>query len=199
MAVPYCTGPVALYVGIPSGPSDFGTPQFLGHGELAPRIKRDKKYAPIMCDLGGNLIPFDMSWQGQQAFVFVTLTRWNWNVYEVISQIVSGGGSSGVYTLGDSFGDIGTLMMTENVGFTLWLQYPYANPAAGHPAFGAAFMPLGIRFYCAFLEQEDDLEPGTQPNKQHLAFHCIRDYDPTTGALTLGDTNMSGIPLIPPN
>ncbi len=99
----------------------------------------------------------------------------------------------------DPFGSRGTLIGAEGYGHALILQFPYGNAAAGHPAMISAGMPTGYRMILATLENDDDYEGGTEPNKLHLMWHCIEAWFPSTGIFGLYDGDMTGVSLLPPN
>lgn len=170
---PWCTGPVHIYT--------FGL--YLGTAERAPRRRLVQHYSPVMNDIGGTQVPFDVCYEGRESFVQCRLSRWN---YAVLNQL---------FTISDSTkegkdlpGDIGTLMLLEGKAFTLQLVYPYATskPVA------MAGMPTGFRYPATVLETEDD-DPGTEAEYIDLSFHCYRSYDATTGTFLLYDNNVTGL------
>ena len=55
-------------------------------------------------------------------------------------------------------------------------------------------IPTGYRFFGAFLEGPDDLEPGTRPLRLMLTWHALRVYNPATRAYTLYDNDVSACP-----
>lgn len=222
MAVPYNTGAVALWASIPGTPSIAATvgtavlsaaargtaagvlqtmaalatirrqPRFIGTGERGPRIRIRRKFSPVYNDIGGPELSFDDLYAGEDAFVFITLTRWN----EALYQSLAGTPFPGSSMMGDGPGEIGTAMVTEGAAFPIYLRFPAPS---FRPALAAQAYPLGYRFYAASLVDDDDFETGTAANKRHLIFHCRRAYNPANNNLVLGDFNMSGIPALMPN
>lgn len=189
MAHPYVRGPIHIFVG--TGIS--ATPTYLGTGERAPRQSIRREFSPLFNDIGGVSIPFDLSFQGIEAFVTVALTRWNESVLNQIQDVVgNAGGQVDPGTILD--GETGTLMMTENVGQPLWLQYSY-GPGQLAPHAAMADMPPGTRYLCAFLQGPDELEGGTDPARVMLTWHCLRKYDPSTRKMRLFDRTLAGLPL----
>ena len=183
MAIPYVTGPVDIWV----APGNEGA-IFLGHAEHGPTISVRPRYSPVYVDLAGQTIPYDMVYDGEDAIVTATLTRWNQNVLDLIEAIANDT-ASGI----DDPGDIGSLMLTEGKAYELWLHFPYA----AKPAF--ADMLPGQRFPCAFLETDDSPALGTQAKKAHVVWHCLRYLDMSvtnefgTGRFLLWDGNMSAL------
>jgi hypothetical protein len=188
MAQLYCTGPVDLWIGF-----NFESPDFLGHSERGPSFQVRPQYSPVFVDLGGQNVPFDTVYDGEDAMVTVDLTRWNNGLLEIIQDKagLTGPGS-------DAPGNIGTLMVTEGSAYQLYLHFPYAAKAAFSNQTNGA-LPAGYRFRAAFLETDDSPDLGTKAKKQHLVFHCLRTFDPSVvnafgyGELQLFDFEMSGV------
>lgn len=173
MAQPHCTGAVEIYA---AGPS--GGPLHIGTGERAPRRRMVRHFSPVMNDLGGSAVPFDVTYQGKEAFVFVRLTRFNYanllTIYDAFAE--SKGGE-------DDQSEIGTLMITESKIGQLWLSYPYAGRMPG--------MPGGYHFLAAVLDTDEE-QPGTEAEYVDLAWHCIRKYQ--GGKFLLYDHEFVGLP-----
>lgn len=205
MAQPYVTGPALLYVGVTSS-SPGGTSNkavFLGTAEQSPVIEIRPDYEPVFNDLRGSKKPFDLAFEGEEAFTFADLTRWNESVYaalaarpRAVSALGAGGAVAGGLGLAPTrgvniAGDIGTLQLTENQSFTLWVVFPYASKPA------MASMPAGYRFPFTVFEGPDLLKPlGTRPRKIHVVFHHMAGFNPATGAFFTYDTNTAGLPGI---
>lgn len=190
---PWVTGPVDIFVGLGSG----GGPLFLGHDErmLAPMIR--PYYSPHYSSLGGEHIPMDMTYDGQDAMVSVNLTRFNEAVYLALASRAPGSRASPVVAPGvDLPGDLGSLVILEGVAFQLWLRFPYsAKPAM-------AGMPAGYRFPKAYVAGPDTLgNLGTGTRRTSVQFHCLRETTIVPGAALGGvfhrcyDFNMSALPV----
>lgn len=188
MAQPYVRGPIGLHVQIG------GTIFFLGTGERAPRISIKREYEALRSDIAGTRLGLDQSFQGQEAFVTVKLTRWN---ETILTRLQDSTGAFGVTPGSDNMGDVGTLMVFEGQAFPLWVQFPYgagqfaAKTAYANPTNGAQMG--GYHFFAAILEGEQVLEGGTDPASVSLTFHCYRVFSPTTLSLALYDFNMTGL------
>ena len=206
MAQPYVTGPALIYVGVPNNTGGSSRAFFLGTAEQSPVIEIRPDYEPVFNDLRGGKKPFDLSFQGEEAFTFADLTRWNENVYAALAARPRGatalalGGALGVVagaagvapTRGlNIVGDIGTLQLTEGQNIVVWVVFPYASKAA------MAGMPAGYRFPYSVFEGPDLLKPlGTKPRKIHIVFHHMAGYNASTGAFLTYDHNTSGLPGI---
>ena len=184
MAQPFVRGPVHVFYAVN------GSASYLGTGERAPRVAIRRCYAPVNNDLTGVSFPFDYAYEGAECWVTLRLTRWNEVVQTLIADPVFNT-LAGV----DVLGSIGTLMVTEGAARQLWLLFTYGP---GSPAVKAAMatQPAGFRFPFSFLDQEASYEGGTDPASVTLSFHCVRGYNPSTGAFGLFDSNMSGLPTI---
>jgi hypothetical protein len=193
MAQQYVTGPCSIFVdtGSISGTTP---PLFLGHSERGPRIQIRPQFSMTYVDLGGQKVPFDAVYDGEDAIVSADLTRWNEDVYTAlaIKSGVSGNANRGL----DEPGDIGTLMVYEGAATQLWLKFPYSAKAS------MITMPDGYRFVAAILQTDDLPELGTKARKISLVWHCMRRFDPEVtnetgqGSFTLFDHDMTGLPAI---
>lgn len=199
MAQPYNTGPVALFAGVGSGNS----PLFLGHGERGPRIQVRPKFSPVYCDLGGS-VEIDTIYDGIDAIVSVTLTRFNHGVLRTCMDrgVAFSAVSSGLEFIDDP-GEMGTLMATENRTFQLWLLFPHAAKGAMAGTGTGNALPRGFRFTSSYMLGPDDHEVGNStPYKVHCVFHCLRELDMSLnnglgqGRWTLADRNMAGLPAM---
>lgn len=194
MAIPYVTGPAAIFVGVsgttPVDPFVGATPVYLGHCESAPRIAWNPQFEPVMNDLAGSRLPYDMLYQGKDAMIIGDLTIWNWLIWD---RVRSRPDFNDVPDTNDRF-DLGSLMLTEGKCFPLWITYPYVAKAA----MAAGGMPAGRHFLATYLVGPDNEDPGTRVNKVHVQFHALRAWDPVTGGHKLSDANMTGVPAVPP-
>lgn len=194
MAQLYCVGPCAIHVGIPVGGGLQGkTKAFLGHCEDAPQVQLRPASEPVFCSLGGVKVPFDKSFQSEEGFISLDLTRYNQLIVDRIRQRAAFSttpvSQPGFFTSDD----MGTLMIQENAAFEVWLVFPYAI----HPAMAAGGMMPGYHFWACDPCGPDDLGPlGTRARKEHLAFHAIPKYDYATGRLTLYDYDTTGLTAI---
>jgi hypothetical protein len=173
MAQFYNTGPIPIWVGVgPDAAANIdgasGDPLFLGHCEKKPRISIRPAYSKVFVDLGGQEIPGDYLFQGAEAFVYCDITRFNEDTYAILADYAA------LQERGHTDpGEIGSLMVTENSAFPLWLPFPYSAKAAMND------MPQGYHFFNAFLENDDLNGLGTAPREQGLVFHCVRELDVT--------------------
>lgn len=183
MASLYSSGPVHIFCGIVGS----GV-QYLGTGERAPKIRLNPEWDAVMNDLSGTKLPMDYIFEGEEAFVGVTLTRWNQPVLDILRTRTNRAAPPG-FTLPT---DLGSLMVTEGLTVSLYLYFTFATKLA----MVAAGMPAGYRFTSAFLMGPDDLERGTGPNKDQTMFHCVRAFDIVTGRMNLYDFNVGAMPAI---
>jgi hypothetical protein len=206
MAIPYTAGPAYFYVAIgqQQNPGSYNpstqTPSFLGTCESAPRIQHTPRFSPVMNDIAGDQEPYDESYQGKSGLIFGDLTVWNWNVLSALfNRPATVGAAAGATADGvDPVGAVGSLMITEGLAYTLWVQFPYAAGAQAHAVFAAGGMVPGYRYQAAWLVGPDEIDPGTKPNKVHVQFRARRAYNPTSGAFILYDHNMAVLPAFPP-
>lgn len=192
------TGAVAVWVA-PVAAGTLGTPFFVGHGERAPKEMVRPAWSPVFCDLGGDKIEFDSLFEGEEAFVTVTFTRWNHLVLRACQTRPNGGPTAAGFlgTNGtNAFGDVGSMMMTEGLAYALILQYPYA----AKPAMLANALPAGRTYSQAWVVGPDEIpEQGTVARKIVTVWRGLRAYNPLTGSFTLYTDSVPGLPAVPPN
>jgi hypothetical protein len=148
-----------------------------------------------MNDLSGQVIPFDLLYQGEESFVFLDLTRWNEDIRVSVAGRIAPGGNPRAGAGTAVLGDYGTMTITEGAAMELWLLFPY-SPLGG-PAAKAAMGALGPGYH--FLASipigpDDHHTLGTNPYKVLMAFHNLRKFNPSTGTFTSWDTDFSAIP-----
>lgn len=190
-AQPYVTGAVHFFLGrtdtdqtpnAVGGSKKFG-PDYIGTCEFSPRIQVDKVWVPLFNDLGGPIVPFDVSYAGKQAFIAADLTRWN---DEVIQRFESAP-KFGEQKLSDEISDMGTLVNTEGYNITVWVVFPYQR----FPAYST--MLAGYRFPAVVGLQTDHNRLGTQPRRVHLNLHAIRLFSAAKKQFLLADNDMSAV------
>jgi hypothetical protein len=194
MAQLFCTGPAHVHVGLPGGfGSSTATIIYLGTCEDSPRVTLRPMTAPVLNSITGG-VPMDLSFQGEEGFIGLDLTRWNQPVLDGIRSRATASSRPGVLLPGTWVpGDIGTLMITENAEIAVFLTFPYAAKTA----MLAGGMPLGYRFpFCAPIGPDDIGPLGTRARKEHVMFHAIPGYNPNGGGLTLYDQAVAGLPAI---
>lgn len=163
---------------------------YLGTCEKAPKIVHRPAWKPVFNDIGGTEVPFDVSYQGEEAFTFADLTRWNEPVFSALQARPNFPGDVRGLNIP---GDIGTLMLTEGRAYQLFIFFPYV----AKPAYASGGMPAGYRFVATFLEGPDELsELGTSPRKINLIFHHIRGWDPKTQRFVCYDHAVGAMPAI---
>jgi hypothetical protein len=193
MAQPYCTGPCLSYLKFPGDTAV----SFLGTTEHTPNIKFRPAFSPIFNDLAGQLIPYDLMFQSEEAFVFLDLTRWSETVRRRVSArltLTRTAGGEGI----DGPDDIGTFMMSEGQNPILYLAFPYSPLSPNISGIvGKASMndlPAGYRFFQAVpIGPDDHNQLGTNPYKVLMPFHCIRTVTTSPLGFTLCDSDLSDL------
>jgi len=196
MAKLYVTGPAHLFV----GPTIYsqgqlgltGPLQYLGTAEYAPNIQIRAGYLPVHNDLGGSVVPFDSSFQGEEGFTFVDINRYNEIVLARIQARPRNHFANQQPPRGLNYpGDIGSLMIQEGLAYSVVVVFPYAAKPA------MAGMPFGYRFPFSWLLGPDDLkELGTKPRKVGLVFYHGRGFNPLNGQFLVYDNTLPQLPAI---
>lgn len=137
-----------------------------------------REFEPVFNDVMGTRLPYDYSYQGQEAFIDYMFTRFNELVYELCASVPQQiAGVPGI----NVDGDVGTLMVTEGKTFPVWITFPYAAKAV----FGGNSMPAGYRFFACLMKGPDRHRSGTGVRKIGVHFHATRVYVPPTAGTVL--------------
>jgi hypothetical protein len=185
MAQLYSTGPAHWWVSLQNSPL-----LYLGTCEKKPKIVVRPSWSPAYNDLGGQKIPFDMSYQGTEGISLLNLTRFNEPVYQLLATRPSA--STKIASGINVPGDIGTLLLTEGLAWTVYVYFPYAAKLA----YKSGGMVPGYRFPASYLEGPDEFEPSTDPINRTLIFHHLRAFDPKTGIFDCYDFLLPTMPPI---
>lgn len=187
----YVPGPCSLWVAVPVD-SGSATPVLLGYGEQGVTIAVTPAFDRVMNDLGGNQLPFDRLFQGEEGAVSTVLTVLNWSTYESIAMNRPFHGSGSATPGTTTYGDMGTLMWGEQAAMELWVRFPYAT------AFGSTFpgMVSGYHFFNAHL-LSSTTQFNTSAAKIPVQFECYRSFDYTTHTWSLYDHSMTGTSVAP--
>jgi hypothetical protein len=134
-----------------------------------------RAYKPLMNDVMAHMLPFDKSFQGEQAIISMSMSRWDYALYLRMAQPTLGGVPG---TL--NFGSLGSLMIYEGFAMSIGLQFPYQAISA----FSA--MPRGYVFGACTMESDDLVEEGgTEGQILNLTFSATGVYNPATGGSSL--------------
>lgn len=187
----WTAGPAHFYVGFPPSEVTLAAPRaggasYLGTADDSPEIWIEGGWRPLFSDRRGKQLPAEMLATGEQAYVRVSLTRWDESVYASLA-VRPGFDLLGLNSRGKmSLDDIGSLMLAEGQAHNLWVQFPYQQ----FPGFNG--LPAGYRFPGSWLEEPDKRRPGLGENTLELGWHCIQVEDGED--LVLYDDDMTGLP-----
>jgi hypothetical protein len=190
MAQTYVTGAIHHYVSF--GAKADGTllragPVYLGTAENRPLVEIQPAWEPVHNDLRGDVKPFDLIYQGEDAIVVTDLNRFNELVYQAMASRTQN-------LLGqDTRLDTGALALANNVAFGLWLKFDFFGTIRA-----PATLPAGYYFPNVVLAGPDTLDQlGTRVRRTRCIFQAIGQYNPTTRGFLLYGTDagyFAGLP-----
>jgi len=225
MAMMWTTGPAFIWLSVnpilvsigptglnelPTQPSNYLTAirsaVFLGTCETPPKIEVIIGQKDVKNDIGGSEIPFDSLYLGRMARTTAIINRPNMSVIlaaQAASPIIPNPGF-------DYFGDIGSLTVQEGYCYTVWVVFPYSNPAVKTAMAG---QPWGYRFPFSTLEDEVMDGLGTDARRWPFVWKHLRGFTPCnpgfqtpnvvsalagvtlpTNSFLLYDFNVAGLP-----
>ena len=159
-----------------------GTFIYLGTAVLAPNQEAEDFKIPILNDLGGRSVPFQLVQDGEQWLLMTTLNRFDMAVLNTMRALPGAGPGQGA-VLGEETGRArGTLVIGVS-DFEMVLVNSYAGtPSAG---VNASQLNAGRGFAsCSILKYRESTE-GTRVLEASLAIQCNNVFNPTTRGFTL--------------
>lgn len=188
----YVTGPIPIFVAFRVN-GQLGAPELLGTGETATEPDIRAQWDGVMNDITGTKLPYDVAYEGEEAFFSVQLTRWDDLVRKKLAARPFRQGSvAGVNAVrqagpGNTYGDRGSLMITEGLAVACWLPFLYAKK----PVYSAANLIRGYRFPYCWTEGPETWRGGTRAARVALTFHAIAGFE--SNNLRLYDHDMSAV------
>lgn len=197
MAQLYVTGPAHFYVGSVSPSGGVLSALYLGTCEREPEpCEIAPEWEPEWNAIGGSKIPFDVSYQGEQAFIGADLNRFNEGVYLALAARPGTGSPPGT----NAPGDRGTLLLTEGLAVAVWMVFPFGGGLpgfAGKPVQIGGGLFGGYRFPACYVKGPDKLgRLSTRSRKTFVLFHALSTWNPATMTFTCYDFNLAGLPAI---
>lgn len=169
----FTPGPIDHYVQV-AGQS---TPLYLGTAVLAPDQEAEDFKIPILNDLGGRSVPFQLVQDGEQWIVSTTMNRFDMAVANLIRALPSRGPGEGLALGSESGRARGTLVIGVN-DFQLILVNTYAGtPSAGT---APAELPRARGFYSATILKYGESPKGSRVQEISFIIQCNNVFNPIT-------------------
>lgn len=170
--------------------------EYLGTAVMAPEQEAEDFKIPILNDLGGRSVPFQLVQDGEQWMIQTTLNRFDFGVYRSIRDRISAGPGQPT-ALGSETGRARGTLVIGSSDFSLILVNTYAGtPSSGLPI--GVLPPLNALrgFYSSTLLKYKESTVGTRVLELALLFQCNNVFDPISrgfglyseaaGSFTLG-------------
>lgn len=183
----YSTGPCYIQVST-GGTAGSQTLAHLGWSEAGFKITIFGYFEPVMCDIGGNKVGTDYTFQGQDAYITGDINKYDETVMQQWQARCFSNTTGNIAT-----GLIGGLMLASNQAQRLLLVCPYAA-LTGQTTQQAAF-----NFPSSWLDDANEIETGTRVKKQRISVHAIPSWSVSSGGLSsavLYNTSVSGAATI---
>lgn len=185
-AFTYCTGPVHVFVRVPSSGSSPFLPEgvlaggeqigYLGTTEVAPEIDWVKVWRPVFNAIGGEMVPFDQMYQGQVIQIRLDLERRSETVLEAIGQCPNFGRDGRLEDGDDATGDIGKLLLANGRAYEMWLVNTFWQQNVPNLAAMPDLKP-GYYFRACKTDREFRGREGLMESKAFLQVEAVRSYD----------------------
>lgn len=178
---PWVAGPSILSCGTGLG----GALEHIGIVERDTRPQFIAFHQPISTDRTGPMVPDDVQYMGQMAFLQLDLIKFDEAVIAKLQTRVIGG-TNGTITAGD----IGTLLRHEGKAFRFLIQSQYRNKSA------FAGMTGVMNFPVAFAVNVMEPSHSTQAKRWRLQLQFIPNWSGHLGNGVLFNSDETGAPVV---
>lgn len=174
-ALQFTPGPIHLYVRF----RNKSIADYLGTCVVAPEPEATKYKIPVMNDLSGRSVPFQLVQDGENHIVLATTNRFDYAVYRAI-RALDNGSPAGQGVLGAESGLArGTLVIGVS-DFELILVNGYYGTAAAGSGTAPLILNAGRRYYSSNLMKYKESTAGTRVQEIALAIGCENVFIPAT-------------------
>lgn len=160
-----------------------GSPVFLGTAVVAPDQEEEENKIPVLNDLGGRSVPFQLIQDGSLWIVLTTLNRFDLGVCRAIRSLQSGGPgeATNLNTLGSESGRARGTLVIGSQDFQLILVNSYGGtPSSGLPVAVQPDLNTARAFAsCVPLKYKEDTK-GTRVLEVAMALQCNNVFNPVT-------------------
>lgn len=184
-------GPIHLFSRFRNNSTAF----YLGTCVAAPEPEHEQFDIPIMNDIGGRSVPFQIIQDGELAYVSATLNRFDWRLLQSLRALPSQAANSittspntgGNPNAGQEFaGARGTLALGIN-DWQLVLLYQYAGTiSAGSFTNSDNDLPFGRIYSSVRIKKYKESTVGTRVMEVAMILECHNIYDPVTRSFAGG-------------
>lgn len=171
-------GPTYLQVGTGAA----GVLEHLGWTERGIRGTFDGGFEDVMTDVSGTRVPFDILYQGEQAFITADLNLYDELILNKVNPRRLGDTEGVVATTA-----VGSLLRLEGFMFRLLIFCPYSAKAA------FANMRPAYNFLKAHLDAAREIELSSRVKIVRCIFRAIPDWSQTSGGGILYNFSTTGI------
>lgn len=189
-AFQFTPGPIDMFCGFRSGPGgSISTYAYLGTCVTAPEPEEEQFKIPVMNDLGGRSVPFQLIQDGETASLLCTLNRFDLTVARLLRAQ-----SSGQFNVNGIGSESATARGTLVIGvsdFQFILKNRYGGLAVSGPANGVS--PYGRLYYSANCRKYKESTVGTRVQEVAFALDFQNVYNVSTGAFGLYTEDISNI------
>lgn len=162
------SGPIHLFCRFRGGTTGL----YMGTAVASPEPEHEKHRIPIMNDIGGRSVPFQVVKDGEDAIVMATLNRFNYLLLQSIRALDSGsapGGNAGNLLAGKELPLARGTLVLGYTDFELVLVNEYAGTAS---AGTVQDEPLARVYFSADLVKYKESRVGTRVLEVALAIRC---------------------------
>lgn len=185
------TGPVHLFVRVPAtgahprGPAQGGVVQYLGTCVEYPKVQIEQKYKDVQNDIGGDEVPFDAFFAGEEASLEMEINRFDYAVLNSISNSPRFNRPGGLARGQSGRLDRGLFALANQQTYELWLRFGFF----GTPNVTDAGMIPGYYFYACVTAGHFPDPIGLRDHVVKLAIKPMNWWSAADGAFRLYSTD----------
>jgi len=175
----FTPGPIHLFATYRGNPDH----DYLGTCVAAPESESEKFKIPVMNDLGGRSVPFQLVQDGETWMVMATMNRFSLpSIQNILARESAYGGGLN----GDEGSETGFARGTLYIGVSDW-SLTLINGYTGTPSAGTlpAVLPGGRTFYSANVRKYKESTVGTRVLEVAMAIELQNVFDPQTFGFNL--------------
>lgn len=155
---------------------------YLGSAVIAPEQEAEDFKIPVLNDLGGRSVPFQLIQDGEQWLIMTTLNRFDMAILNAM-RALPGAGPGQAAILGQETGRARGTLVIGSSDFELALVNSYAGtPSAGA---NAQLLPPGRVFASTTILKYKESTAGTRVLEVSMAIQANNVFDPVSRGFTL--------------
>lgn len=168
MSQGFVPGPCQVFVG--TGTSKAW--EFLGLSEDGVQLQLLSSFEDIYNDAGGPMVPIDVQWMGEQAYMSMTMNKYNESVLQKCAARRVG---TGIVPGACEVNGLGSLMIAEGFAYPILLLFPYRAKTFQNNVIVPCY-----NFSAGWLQDDFSIPLSVRLKRPRVIFRAIPLWDTLT-------------------